>query len=61
MSQAVLELNNITCTFVSNDKGGVPYPAVRDAPYMSKTVSSSLSLVLQAVENRPCLMSPLAY
>ncbi|OFV50755.1 ABC transporter ATP-binding protein [Oligella sp. HMSC09E12] len=31
MSQAVLELNNITCTFVSNDKGGVPYTAVRDA------------------------------
>lgn len=31
MSQAVLELNNITCTFVSNDKGGVPYTAVKDA------------------------------
>lgn len=31
MSQAVLELNNITCTFVSNDKGGLPYTAVRDA------------------------------
>lgn len=31
MSQAVLELNNITCTFVSNDKGGVPYTAVKYA------------------------------
>lgn len=31
MSQAVLELNNITCTFVSNDKGGLPYTAVKDA------------------------------
>lgn len=31
MSQAVLELNNITCTFVSNEKGGESYTAVRDA------------------------------
>lgn len=31
MSQAVLELNNITCTFPSSEKGGEPYTAVRDA------------------------------
>lgn len=31
MSDAVLELNNITCTFGSRDKGAAPYTAVRDA------------------------------
>ena len=31
MSQAVLELNNITCTFPASDKSASPYTAVKDA------------------------------